>query len=206
MNQPNARERILQIAVKVFAEKSFEGSRIDEIAREANVPKSLIYYHFKNKDEILEVLLENFINEYIGILEENGDETHEEKSQALMGHMKSVYYEFGQRNADLVRIIFIESLKKTNEEPIIFRMVEAMVAKEREGKTEVNYDVQERRVAEFFSSFLPNFAYVCFADAWTQYFNIDRRNFDNLYLKVYEETHGAYHKNHKWLMKEKMIL
>lgn len=197
MNQPNARDRILQIAVKVFAEKSFEGSRIDEIAREANVPKSLIYYHFKNKDEILEVLLENFLDEYIGILEENADETHGEKSQALMGRMKSVYYEFGQRNADLVRIIFIESLKKTNEKPIIFRMVEAMVAKEREGKAEVNYDVQERRVAEFFSSFLPNFAYVCFADAWTQYFNIDRRSFDNLYLKVYEETHGAYHKNHK---------
>jgi AcrR family transcriptional regulator len=69
MNIPNARERILQTAVKIFAEKSFEGSRIDEIAREAKVPKSLIYYHFKNKDAILEALTENFINEYMKLID-----------------------------------------------------------------------------------------------------------------------------------------
>lgn len=197
MNQPNARERILQTAVKVFAEKGFEGSRIDEIAREANVPKSLIYYHFKNKDEILEVLIEDFINEYIGIISGHTNETHEEKAQTLPGRMRSVYYEFGQRNADLVRVIFIESLKKTNAQPIIFRMVEAMVANEKEIHKGDSYDVQERMVAEFFSSFIPNFAYICFAEPWTQYFSIDRSNFDNLYMRVYEETHGAYHRSHE---------
>lgn len=197
MNQPNARERILQAAVKVFALKSFEGSRIDEIAREANVPKSLIYYHFKNKDEMLEVLIEDFIKEYTDIISENSAETHEEKAKGLPGRMRNVYYEFGQKNADLVRVIFIESLKKVDEQPVIFRMVEAAVAKETERRSGVVYDIQERRVAEFFSSFIPNFAYICFAEAWTKYFNIDRSNFNELYMKVYEETHGAYHKHHK---------
>lgn len=199
MNLPNARERILKAAVKIFAEKSFEGSRIEEIAREANVPKSLIYYHFKNKDEILEVLTENFINEYTNITSINEKETHQEKSQKLPFRMKDVYYEFGKRNADLVRIIFIESLKKTKEQPIIFKMVEALINKEAEktANTELEYDVQERRIAEFFTSFIPNYAYICFSESWTKYFSIDKNQFDKLYLKVYEETHGAYHKNHK---------
>lgn len=197
MNIPNARERILQAATKVFANKSFEGSRIDEISKEANVPKSLIYYHFKSKDEILEVLTTNFINEYMGIIEAKPGETHQEKANELAGRMSSVYYDFGQRNADLVRVIFIDSLKKTKEQPILYKVIDAMIAKDMELSPDKDYDIQERRIAEFFTSFIVNFAYVCFAESWTNYFNIKRKDFDQLYIKVYQETHGTYHKNHK---------
>ena len=196
MNIPNAKERILNTAVRIFAEKSYEGSRIDEIAREANVPKSLIYYHFKSKEDILQVLVDNFIKEYLSLITEAGDEAHQEKAQQLTGRMKDTYYEFGQKNSDLIRVILIDSLKKTNEKPVLFQIVEAMIAKESEDKKDLDYNVQERRIAEFFTSFMPNYAYLCFADSWTQYFKLDRKQFDQIYLDVYEETHGAYHKNH----------
>ncbi|MDP4094511.1 MAG: TetR/AcrR family transcriptional regulator [Bacillota bacterium] len=197
MNNPNARERILEAAIKVFAEKSFEGSRIEEISKAANVPKSLIYYHFKSKDEILEVLTENFISEYISLIAAKPGETHQEKADELTGRMKNVYYEFGIRNADLVRVILIDSLKKTKQEPILFKVIDAMIAKDMELRQDKNYNIQERRIAEFFTSFMPNYAYICFADSWTRYFDIDRKEFNKLYIKVYEETHGAYHKNHE---------
>lgn len=196
MNIPNARERILNTAVKIFAEKSFEGSRIDEIAREANVPKSLIYYHFKSKEDILQVLVDNFIKEYMDIIYDIPEESHQEKVEELPERMKNRYYEFGQKNADLVRVILIDSLKKTKEKPVLFQIVEAMIAKEAADNKGDNYNIQERRIAEFFTSFMPNYAYVCFADSWIKYFDMDRKEFDQLYLKVYEETHGAYHKNH----------
>lgn len=197
MNIPNARERILSAAVKIFAEKSFEGSRIDEIAREANVPKSLIYYHFKSKDEILQVLMDNFIKEYLELTAEAADETHQEKAQELHGRIQNRYSEFGRRNADLVRIILIDSLKKSKDKPILFQIVDAMIAKEAEKTEDENYDIHERRIAEFFTSFMPNYAYLCFAESWSKYFDIDRKQFDQLYLKIYDETHGAYHKNHE---------
>lgn len=197
MNIPNAKERILSTAVKVFAEKSFEGSRIDEIAKEANVPKSLIYYHFKSKDEILQVLVEHFIKEYMKLVEDTADEDHQKKAEELPGRMRNRYYEFGMNNIDLVRVILIDSLKKTKEKPVLFQVVDAMISKEAEVKKDTCYDIQERRIAEFFTSFMPNYAYICFADAWTKYFDIDRKDFDRKYLKVYEETHGAYHKNHE---------
>ncbi len=193
MNIPNARERILNTAVKIFAEKSYEGSRIDEIAKEANVPKSLIYYHFKSKDEILQVLIDNFIKEYLDLINDTTKESHQEKGKELPERMKNRYYDFGQRNADLVRVILIDSLKKTKEKPVLFLIIDAMIAKEAEEK---DFDIQERRIAEFFTSFMPNYAYICFADSWTKYFDLERKRFDQLYLKIYEETHGAYHKNH----------
>ena len=197
MNNPNAREKILSTAVKIFAEKSFEGARIEEIAREAGVPKSLIYYHFKSKDELLEVLTENFIEEYMTLIERGTNETHQEKAKRLSERMDQGYYEFGQRNADLIRVMLIDSLKKTKEQPILFKVVEAMIAKEEEKKQGEEYDRQERRIAEFFTSLIPNYAYICFGDAWSNYFNMNKSTFDKLYLEVYEETHGAYHKNHK---------
>lgn len=197
MSIPNARERILQTAVKIFAEKSFEGSRIEEIAREAKVPKSLIYYHFKSKDEILEVLTANFIDEYANIIENSINEKHKEKAENLSKKMSNVYYEFGVKNEDLLRVMLIDSLKKSKEKPILFNVIEAMIQKEASYNTNPSYDVQERRVAEFFTSFIPNYAYICFAESWTRYFDIERKKFDELYLQVYEETHGAYHKNHE---------
>jgi AcrR family transcriptional regulator len=199
MNEPNARERILQTAVKIFAEKSFEGSRIDEIAQEANVPKSLIYYHFKSKNDILDALVSKFIEEYELLLSAVPKETHQEKAEKLAGRMQKVYYEFGQKNADLIRVIFIDSLKKSKEQPILYKVLDAMISKEQESTDNptADYDIQERRIAEFFTSFIPNYAYICFADSWMNYFAIDKEQFGKLYRKVYEETHGAYHKNHK---------
>lgn len=45
--------RILEAAVKVFAEKGFFQSTISQIAREAEVADGTIYLYFKNKDDIL---------------------------------------------------------------------------------------------------------------------------------------------------------
>lgn len=213
MNIPNARERILETAARIFAEKSFEGSRIDEIAREANVPKSLIYYHFKSKDDILRVLTDNFRKEYLDIIDENKNERSQDKAEKLQDRMKTVYYDFGKRNENLIRVMLIDSLKKTKDSPVLFDIVKAMIEKDSEdpeklmgGKenqdkaeesarpNKVEEVLQKRRIAEFFTSFMPNYAYICFADAWVKYFKMDRAQFDKLYLEVYEETHGAYHR------------
>jgi TetR/AcrR family fatty acid metabolism transcriptional regulator len=46
-------QRILEAAVRVFAELGFYQSTISQIAREAGVADGTIYLYFKNKDDIL---------------------------------------------------------------------------------------------------------------------------------------------------------
>ncbi|MCX7678816.1 MAG: TetR/AcrR family transcriptional regulator [Spirochaetes bacterium] len=61
-------EKILQSALKEFAEYGFEGSRIDRIAKRAGVNKAMIYYHFNCKEKLYERVLRNAVqgmNEYI---------------------------------------------------------------------------------------------------------------------------------------------
>ncbi len=45
--------RILEAAVKVFAEQGFHQSTIAQVAKEAGVADGTIYLYFKNKDDIL---------------------------------------------------------------------------------------------------------------------------------------------------------
>jgi TetR/AcrR family transcriptional regulator, fatty acid metabolism regulator protein len=52
------RERILEAAVRVFAEKSFYTATVAEIAREAGVADGTIYLYFKGKDDVLICLFE----------------------------------------------------------------------------------------------------------------------------------------------------
>jgi AcrR family transcriptional regulator len=196
-NIPDAKNRILQAAIQVFAEKSFEGSRVDSIAKEANVPKSVIYYHFKSKDEILGVLIEDFLREYLDLIVMEETDTHQKRGEQLSERFETRYSKFEEKNADLIRIIMIECLKKSNEKPIVFKMVEDMIEKETALHHWNNDEKQERLVAEFFTRFIPTYAYTCFRESWMKYFSIEKEALDKLFAKTFMATHGAYHKYHE---------
>jgi len=57
MATEETRESLLKAATKVFAEKGFSGSRVDEIARRARVNKAMIYYHFGPKQKLYQAVL-----------------------------------------------------------------------------------------------------------------------------------------------------
>ena len=61
------REQILEAAVALFAEKGFDAAGIRELSERAGVPKSLLYYHFKNKEAILHDLIGSFFVEMEGV-------------------------------------------------------------------------------------------------------------------------------------------
>lgn len=46
------RENILEAALEVFASEGFKGAATSEIARRANVPKSVLYYYFPTKEQL----------------------------------------------------------------------------------------------------------------------------------------------------------
>src|ERR1700730_10953632 len=50
------RERILEEAVKLFYERGFSGTTLDDIATELGVTKPFIYTHFRSKTDLLAAL------------------------------------------------------------------------------------------------------------------------------------------------------
>lgn len=56
-NPEQTLENILSISEKLFIEKGFENTSIQEIINELGMSKGAIYYHFKSKEEILDAVL-----------------------------------------------------------------------------------------------------------------------------------------------------
>jgi AcrR family transcriptional regulator len=54
------RERILEAALNVFADKGYHDSRLDEIVDQSDTSKGAIYFHFPNKERLFLALVDQF--------------------------------------------------------------------------------------------------------------------------------------------------
>jgi AcrR family transcriptional regulator len=61
--RPNRRDHVVRSAVTVFAREGFQGTSIQDVAAEANVVTTAVYYHFSSKDELYEAALEYVFGE-----------------------------------------------------------------------------------------------------------------------------------------------
>jgi TetR/AcrR family fatty acid metabolism transcriptional regulator len=91
--EPEKRRLILHAAVRVFAEKGYQGCRIADVARAAGVAYGLVYHYFQNKEELLESVFAEqwtiFINALASI--DAGPGTAADKIAALFGFVFDVY-------------------------------------------------------------------------------------------------------------------
>lgn len=80
-------EQILDSARKLFTKYGYKRVSMDEIAKDANVVKSTIYKHFKDKDD----LLEYFIKESILELKDRFEEIEKQSDNLAETLHKAIY-------------------------------------------------------------------------------------------------------------------
>ncbi len=81
------RKRILDAAVRVFAEHGYHGARVGDIAEDAGVAHGLLYHYFASKDEVLKTI---FVENWGELLKRFRavEETHEPADEKLAGIAK----------------------------------------------------------------------------------------------------------------------
>lgn len=69
--------KILETAKKVFFQKGFDGTRMDDIAKEAGTNKALLHYYFKSKEQLFAKIFDMHAAQILPnieqILEQEGD-------------------------------------------------------------------------------------------------------------------------------------
>lgn len=68
VNHENKKRELLAIAEKLFLDKGYEQTSIDDILKESGISKGGFYHYFKSKDEILSESINNIIEESIEYL------------------------------------------------------------------------------------------------------------------------------------------
>ena len=68
-NGPDVRAKLLDAAVRQFAEQGVAGTTVAEIAKRAGVTSAMVHYYFKTKDQLLDaVVAEKLVGEFIAFI------------------------------------------------------------------------------------------------------------------------------------------
>ncbi len=59
-----SRKQLMDAAIDCFARLGYQGTTIDRIARDAGVTKGALYYHFKDKEELLFAAVKDRVGEF----------------------------------------------------------------------------------------------------------------------------------------------
>jgi AcrR family transcriptional regulator len=95
MTGKERREQLLDVGRRLFAEKGFEGTSVEEIASTAQVSKPVVYEHFGGKEGLYAVVVDREIRTLLdGITASLGTEDHprvllENAALALLGYIES---------------------------------------------------------------------------------------------------------------------
>lgn len=101
MNKTKA--AIFESAVKVFSSYGYTGATMDEIVNNAGVAKGSIYYHFRNKEELFNFIIDEGVN----LILEKVDEATKEVSNPLekIEISARVQLQYVYEKKDLIKLI-----------------------------------------------------------------------------------------------------
>ena len=135
-NAPTTENQIFEAALKVFHKKGLAGARMQEIADEAGINKSMLHYYFRSKEQLFsQIFLQSFkrfTGNVLPLL--NDTNTWEEKIPVIIEHYSNVM----QNNPDLAMFVinelrqntqgFIEIYQQNSflESVFIMQLIEAM--------------------------------------------------------------------------------
>lgn len=103
---PDQRERVLDAAAALFAEKGYGGTGMREIARVAGVSLSMINYYFGSKQGVLEELLDTHQARYIAAVR-----AALESAETVEGKVRAwarTAVEHARRSGPAMRVAFID--------------------------------------------------------------------------------------------------
>jgi len=100
------RARILDAAVKVFAERGFHSATVAEIARGAGVADGTIYLYFKGKDDLLLRLFDEKMTELVAEVKEAL--STERNAPGKLRRFIQLHLALVERNPDLASVLIVE--------------------------------------------------------------------------------------------------
>src|SRR5689334_4337256 len=110
MDKPNTQERILLMAEQVFAQRGYAGTRVSDIADQAEVNVALINYYFASKEKLYHGVLDRLFK----IWEQHVSDMSwdEDDPQTVLRTYIEKHYEFKWKHINMFRIFHWESLSE----------------------------------------------------------------------------------------------
>ncbi|KGX89133.1 transcriptional regulator [Pontibacillus litoralis JSM 072002] len=130
MTKTSTKQKVMDAASYLFFTKGYNGTSVRDIASKANVNVSLISYHFKSKQGLLEYLMVHYFEKYMEIFElidNDCSEKRTSKREKLVQIIEAII-QYKQRNYQFTCFI---NRELTLDNTLIREMMVTYIAKER---------------------------------------------------------------------------
>jgi AcrR family transcriptional regulator len=100
------REGILEAAARIFSEKGFHATSMQDIAKAVQLQKASLYHHFSSKQEILVEILDealDLINNRLEIVRSQSLSADEKLRQAMVSYLQTI-----TENQNLAAVLLLE--------------------------------------------------------------------------------------------------
>jgi len=115
MSPDQRREKILEVALSVFAQRGFSGTTFGHISEEAGISRGAIYQYYDNKCILFLEVLQRYIHpslkeaeQFVNNIEEDQTLQTIESTLELMNRVFTVIYYFAGENKDISKILINE--------------------------------------------------------------------------------------------------
>lgn len=170
-SSPETKLKIRKEAQRLFSEKGFSGTGIDAIAKKCGIVKSVIYYHYKNKKDILDTIIDSFIHESLLFKEKNKAEIYQGEFDKVIDAM----LDFLLDRKEVIQIIFMESIKQSGQTPL-FHLIDVFFSSITEINTNCSKETLENmKIEEFYMFYIPLVNFIILSDGWSETYNVDRK-------------------------------
>ena len=190
------KRRILDVSEKLFSEQGYDKTSIEEIAKNAKINKATIYFHFKNKNEIMTTLFMIIIEDLNKKIQTSFDKT--DISEINLVEKIKMEIEFISKREKIITVMFMESLKKNNENNFLLKCAELVIedefhsaaAKKKHADRKMSKEEKQRfYVHEFFTGFIPFVVFIIFRKQWSDYFDIEDKKLFEYFIDSFKKSH-----------------
>ncbi|HEX4141442.1 MAG TPA: TolC family protein [Candidatus Methylacidiphilales bacterium] len=113
------RQRLLDVGLKLFANRGYAGTSVQDITDEAQVTKPTLYYYFGNKEGLFQALVDHAMDERLRLMQEAAPP--EKPTVDQLTDIIVALTAFARRQPDLLRLTFAVVFAAEGEYPSGFK-------------------------------------------------------------------------------------
>ncbi|MFV8165644.1 TetR/AcrR family transcriptional regulator [Mycobacterium sp. 134] len=108
-----SRERILDAATEIAAERGYEGTSIALVSKKCGLPASSIYWHFKDKDDLIAAVIERSFGTWLAAWQVPTDGTTDDRAVSVGTQVAKALLD----SPDFIRLGLMLALERRPVEP-----------------------------------------------------------------------------------------
>ncbi|MFD9625285.1 TetR/AcrR family transcriptional regulator [Peribacillus muralis] len=98
------RQKLLEAAKEIFLEEGYQAAVISQMIKRANIGYGTAYVHFKGKEELLIVLMENVMEQFYEIAETSFFPNSKEEAKQIINNQAKAFLKLAEAERNMMQV------------------------------------------------------------------------------------------------------